>query len=255
MKYKIEYGVVCHKGFLREKNQDNFWCSGVFLPPENDGLLQAMSGVHKLSERPVFAVFDGMGGEIDGEWAAWAAANRFNLILTQNKIEDPLTALNDISLSMNEAVCTMARERHARRMGTTSAIINFSNNGAYISNLGDSRIYLHRSGALTQISLDHTSNRVTTGKPPLTQHLGVISDEYQIMPYQNAIEFKPGDRYLLCSDGVTDMLTDIEITNILSQNANSHTTVEWLLEGALSAGGKDNITAILCDVVETKGLL
>ena len=80
MKYSIEYAALCHKGNVRSKNQDNLWCADTLLESENDGLSEMLMGSIDASAFPAFAVFDGMGGEQQGEMAAYIAASHFHTL-------------------------------------------------------------------------------------------------------------------------------------------------------------------------------
>ena len=124
---------------------------------------------------------------------------------------------------------------------------------------------LHRSRCLSVIletaeSIFRTENSFTSfpqimylaealsEKAPLTQYLGMPEEQQVLEPFVTEIEHKEGYRYLLCSDGVTDMLSDQEIREILSQNNSLSETVQNLLEQALQKGGRDNVTIVLCEV-------
>ena len=85
-------------------------------------------------------------------------------------------------------------------------------------------------------------------KTPLTQHLGINPEDFLIEPYIAKGELKAGDVYLLCSDGLTDMLSNLEIDEILSAGASPEEDVRRLVDAALEKGGKDNVTAIVCRV-------
>ncbi|GHU64957.1 hypothetical protein AGMMS49983_11810 [Clostridia bacterium] len=247
---RIEYAVVCDRGLHRDKNQDNFWCAGTYLASENAGLTQPLAGTAASKDFPVFAVFDGMGGETDGEKAAWLAACTFDGCAASRETRAGTAFLADACLRMNDAICDYAVKCHIRRIGTTAAILLASQSAVQICNLGDSRIFLHRKGRLEQLSEDHVANRSIGGKPPLTQFLGIPLSEFRIEPHQAKIKCRPGDRYLLCSDGLTDMVPEEKIASILSSETAALPAATALLEKALDAGGRDNITVILCDAVK-----
>ena len=83
----------------------------------------------------------------------------------------------------------------------------------------------------------------------MTQYLGVTDENMALDPSVRKLEYKPGSRYLLCSDGMTDMLTDGEIADILSRESPAQETVQLLLERTLKKGGRDNVTIVLCEIV------
>ena len=128
---------------------------------------------------------------------------------------------------------------------------NFHAGQVWICNLGDSRGYLLRGGKLLQISQDHTDaafmqeNGITGRKPYLTQYLGIDPDEMMIEPYIKSYYLQEGDTFLICSDGVTDMVEEQEICRILAHNEDVGDCVDLLIQAALDGGGKDNITAIV----------
>lgn len=149
---------------------------------------------------------------------------------------------------MNEAVCRYSRENRISSMGTTMALLSFSEKAIYACNLGDSRIYRHFQGKLQQISTDHVISGKMLGKAPLTQYLGFQEENMALEPSIVEIGYQTGSSYLICSDGVTDMLSDEEIQEILSKTGTAEEKVEELLEMALSRGGRDNVTMILAQI-------
>ena len=149
---------------------------------------------------------------------------------------------------MNQAVCRYAAENHIQSMGTTLAMTLFTPESMFVCNLGDSRIYFSDEKSFRQVSTDHILGKSGLGKAPLTQYLGVPEEQQKLEPAVLEIEHKEGNRYLMCSDGVTDMLSDGEIADILSRKNSLRETVELLLDRALQKGGRDNATIILCEV-------
>lgn len=120
----------------------------------------------------------------------------------------------------------------------------------YSCNLGDSRAYRLRNGEFLQISHDHVETRsLAVGrKAPLTQHLGINPEDMLIEPYIAKDKVFPGDQYLLCSDGLTDMLTNFEISDIMLSSEDAESCVTHLINAALEHGGRDNITVIICRI-------
>lgn len=253
MAYQIEYAYTCHIGKIRNNNEDNFWCCGDSLEAQNQGMSHIRSGYMKQSEYPLLAVFDGMGGESCGEMAAFLAAEACGEHFKTAKDgirNDPEEFLNEICESMNQAICDYGRTNKINGMGTTAALLAFAEDAVYSCNLGDSRIYKSDREKFYQISQDHVLGRSLFGKAPLTQYLGMEEENLQLEPSISRQEIKIGDRFLLCSDGITDMLSDGEIADILSRDIPVAKTVEILVDRALKKGGRDNITVVLCEIME-----
>lgn len=253
MAYQIEYAYTCHIGKIRNNNEDNFWCCGDSLEAQNQGMSHIRSGYMKQSEYPLLAVFDGMGGESCGEMAAFLAAEACGEHFKTAKDgirNDPEEFLNEICESMNQAICDYGRTNKINSMGTTAALLAFAEDAVYSCNLGDSRIYKSDREKFYQISQDHVLGRSLFGKAPLTQYLGMEEENLQLEPSISRKEIKIGDRFLLCSDGITDMLSDGEIADILSRDIPVAKTVEILVDRALKKGGRDNITVVLCEIME-----
>ena len=253
MAYQIEYAYTCHIGKIRNNNEDNFWCCGDSLEAQNQGMSHIRSGYMKQSEYPLLAVFDGMGGESCGEMAAFLAAEACGEHFKTAKDgirNDPEEFLNEICESMNQAICDYGRTNKINSMGTTAALLAFAEDAVYSCNLGDSRIYKSDREKFYQISQDHVLGRSLFGEAPLTQYLGMEEENLQLEPSISRQEIKIGDRFLLCSDGITDMLSDGEIADILSRDIPVAKTVEILVDRALKKGGRDNITVVLCEIME-----
>ena len=253
MAYQIEYAYTCHIGKIRNNNEDNFWCCGDSLEAQNQGMSHIRSGYMKQSEYPLLAVFDGMGGESCGEMAAFLAAEACGEHFKTAKDgirNDPEEFLNEICESMNQAICDYGRTNKINSMGTTAALLAFAEDAVYSCKLGDSRIYKSDREKFYQISQDHVLGRSLFGKAPLTQYLGMEEENLQLEPSISRQEIKIGDRFLLCSDGITDMLSDGEIADILSRDIPVAKTVEILVDRALKKGGRDNITVVLCEIME-----
>ena len=246
--FGIEYAVCCHTGKVRGSNQDNFWCMGRFLESGNDGLTKPDGGTIQSLSLPAFAVFDGMGGEQRGEMAAYIAAAFFDLAYKENPKDDIKGFLLDACYRMNREICAYAKENKIRAMGATAAIILFGKSDIYICNLGDSRIYQFSGKDFAQISRDHSQVAVAGKKPQLTQCLGIPETEFVIAPYVSKGGYARGDKYLICSDGLTDMVSEEKIAAIIAEKNNVLKCGERLLQKALDSGGGDNITIILCEI-------
>jgi len=252
MSYNIEYTVLCNKGKLRANNQDNFWCMGAFLPSTNDGLTESVAGTTNTKNLPAFAIFDGMGGEQQGEVAAYIAASNFDTFYMESPKNDIKQFMLDACAKANTEICAHADKEKLRSTGTTAAILMFGAKEIFICNVGDSRIYHFCDNKLFQISHDHTTTDTLDNIPALTQSLGIPETEYTITPYVAKGVYNKRDIYMLCSDGLTDMVTDSDIEKIIAKNPSITNSGEELLKKALDAGGHDNITIILCEIQRQK---
>lgn len=252
MPYTLSAACGCNIGKIRRNNEDNFYFDGRCLEEINSGLKHPVSMERTLDKELCVAIFDGMGGERFGEVASYAAADCMKN--TTRKLSDFFISekkyLNDMCRTLNQAVIDKKREYCTEHMGTTMVAMYFSHGYVYVCNLGDSRAYRLRDGVFQQLSVDHVlqDERLGSRKAPLTQHLGIEPEEYRLEPYIAKGELKTGDQYLLCSDGLTDMLSNLEIAKILSGFENTEDCVKKLIEAALDKGGRDNVTVILCRI-------
>ncbi|MDR0220966.1 MAG: protein phosphatase 2C domain-containing protein, partial [Lachnospiraceae bacterium] len=243
-----EYAVCCERGNIRTINQDNFWCAGHYLESENNGLATPLYGRAESRSLPIFAVFDGLGGGKHGEVAAYLAARTLEVRGSRKPKGDLKRFLSELCDEMNTEVCLFIKANHISRMGTTAALLAFTDKEYYVGNIGDSKIFLYSAGNLTQLSHDHVASVAVGKKPPLTQCLGVSPDEFVIAPHLAQGKHTDGDRYLICSDGLTDMVTEEEIGKTLACCEDPGDCVKALADSALAKGGVDNITIVLCDV-------
>lgn len=226
-----------HVGLIRENNED--------------ALL--------VAEPKLFAVADGMGGSNAGEVASKNALHVFRASLERQLDQDqPITyALRCAVSEANKHIYLLSMDSEDYKgMGTTLTALYFENPfTAHVVQVGDSRLYRWRNGKLTQITTDQTmvgalvaAGRIT--KEEATQHprknwlLQAIGVDEVVQAEISRVEIQPGDRYLLCSDGLSNMLTEQELARGL-QTENLAQVSEVLLEKALSNGGKDNISMIV----------
>ena len=154
-------------------------------------------------------------------------------------------------MQLDSTVTKCKQEMCTEHMGTTMVSLYFSGRSVYVCNVGDSRAYRLRDGEFLQLSVDHVENRPGREhrKAPLTQYLGLSSEEIQIDPHIAKGEIKKDDLYLLCSDGLTDMLTNLEITDIMINSKDAEACVQKLIRAAVDHGGRDNITVIVCKLM------
>ena len=250
--------AVTHAGRVRKENEDNYSLNGKLT---SDGSLKKGSAfVQKMAEPFHLAVCDGMGGESYGEIASGIAVETMSKRASDiyNSGEDFTFAISNAIDDANNQICAQINER-GERMGTTLAAVYAAKGRAICVSIGDTRIYRFSNGLLEQMSFDHTHgqqivdarqaeqdgiNAIPDAKK-LTQHLGTFPEESMLKPNISVIDdIENGDVILLCSDGLTDMLSDNEISAIISSGDNAQDVTGKLIRKALEKGGKDNITVI-----------
>lgn len=251
MGYTIHYICLSHVGNIRSMNQDNFICNGKYMDLNCKTVLFPLSGSVKSKSRPIFGVFDGMGGEECGEIASFLAAkDAARLSIGKNAVSD----FSQFCYQANHNICDYAASHDIFSMGTTAAMLAFTDQGIALCNIGDSKVFRLSEGTLEQISVDHLSKSAYGVKPPLSQNLGIPPDEMMIEPYLAQGDAQDGDMYLICSDGLTDMVSIEEISHVLTA-ASIREAASLLLDKALANGGKDNITILLCKIESWTGWL
>lgn len=225
-----------HVGKVRKNNEDAL----IFIEPET------------------FAVADGMGGQAAGEVASRMlidTAKNFLPLVPEPHNED---ILKKVIMKANAAILREARNNpNYRGMGTTATILHIYNRRAYYAHVGDSRIYRLQNKILEQITQDHSyvENLVRKGeitpaearvhpmKNLLTKAVGAVP-EVEVDTASFSVNI--GDIFLLCTDGLTNMIDDAEIAKILLISENP---AESLIQAALDNGGTDNISVIVVFVV------
>ena len=257
-KLRANVCAVTHAGRIRKENEDNYNLNGRLT--STGDLKKGSAFVQSMSEPFHLSVCDGMGGESYGEIASGIAVETI-AAHSQNVYEsgeDFSYAISNCLDDANNRICAEIAAK-GKRMGTTLAAVYAVGGRVYCVNIGDTRVYHYSNGILEQISFDHTHaqtivdagqvsqdniNRIPDAKR-LTRHLGVFPEEGGLSPNISVIDdIDDGDVILLCSDGLTDMLDDGEITEILSNGENAQTVASKLIRRALEKGGKDNITVM-----------
>lgn len=251
MNYNILFSCVSHIGRRRSMNQDNFICNGQYIASEEDSIKFPLEGCMTVHAPLFFGVFDGMGGEECGEIASLIAAQQAaKTVIGKHPTDDFLKYCTEA----NEKICQYAQDHDIGSMGTTAAMLAFAKSGIVLCNIGDSKIFHFSEGVMEQISLDHVVLSAYGTKPPLSQNLGIPSDELLIEPYIACGKYHPEDIYLICSDGLTDMVKSDEIEEVLADMPFEKVT-QTLLDKALVNGGRDNITIIVCKIKRKTGWL
>lgn len=244
----------CSIGRIRSNNEDNFCFNGIVLQAENNGLRDVLFASDSLDRPFCTGVFDGMGGEAFGEVASCIAATALKE-RSKSGLGDPEKILIDVCNEANSLICAEARKRKASVIGTTMTALWLEKNDAVLLNLGDSKAFLLRDGGLDEISVEHTDRArlaklgITMRKPRLTQHLGIDPADMLLEPAIWHGNTLPKDRFLLCSDGLTDMVFESEIANILLSLSEPSDCVRKLINTAIENGGRDNVTVIVCDIL------
>ncbi|MCO6503369.1 MAG: serine/threonine-protein phosphatase [Acidimicrobiales bacterium] len=231
------WSAASHQGMVRQNNEDALY-------PESAG---------ESAETVTLMVADGMGGHVAGEVASRLAVNA--AAATDLPPADRVAAGNR---AIREEV---AREPSLEGMGTTMTLVTLEPEGtARFAHVGDSRAYLYRDGKLRQVTRDHTvaAEYVAQGRigpeeaashpqrHMLTRTLGLTRfvnvDEFEL-------ELEEGDRLLLCSDGLTEMVSDPQIAEVLEGKGVEEAA--WrLIELANAAGGLDNISVIVIETLD-----
>jgi len=239
----------------RNKNEDNFYFNKKHLPVPNKGLKNPIKCKGSTDDPIVFALFDGMGGECKGVEASCLASEVF---------AEEVKKLEELALSgkefmyetcekANTAVNELRVEKQLTSMGTTVAAIYFSQDEVVACNMGDSKIFRIRDKKMIQISEDHTDEKIMSAmgikkKPVLLQYIGVPDTEMSIEPYISKGDIQSEDVYVLCSDGVTDVLDINEMYEIICSNS-ADEAVRQILAEVNKKDGTDNSTVIVIKMV------
>lgn len=251
-------------GRIRTNNEDNFYCNGIYMTVSERERPFFLNG--KISSPCVFAVCDGMGGEDCGELASLTTVETLAQS-AKNVFQDNNAVLNFVS-NVNAKLVQIMRQQKIR-LGTTLTMAVINDDSFTLYNVGDSRIYRVEieSGTqrLVRATQDHSlaEDKVRMGlitpaqaekdrdRHILTRYLGIDDDEFTFTPdVYGPFNFEKNKKILLCSDGLTDMLTYSEISEIMCTQADVSDITGNLVNAALSNGGKDNVTCIVIQIGE-----
>lgn len=251
---KIDLFAISNVGKVRNNNEDNFFVDGYY---RKNYTINNFSFEHKgdTSSTKVYAVFDGMGGAQFGEEASGTAAEYLNRYYSAILEEEMDFNIEMALRKINYGVCKISR-KFATHSGSTIVLTVIKNDMMHIANVGDSRAYLFQNKKLKQISVDHNEAaiykdmqvdvEIPNSKNVLTQHLGIEENDFILEPFiSEQIELKKDDIVLLCSDGLCGFVNDEKIAELLDTNNTVKSISDKLIEEALEAGGKDNITVLL----------
>ncbi|MFC6883579.1 Stp1/IreP family PP2C-type Ser/Thr phosphatase [Actinomadura yumaensis] len=235
----IRYAARSDVGMLREGNEDS-----------------AYAGSHLL------AVADGMGGHVGGEIASAAAIEALRNLDKDLPATELLAALEHTVKTANDNLHRIVESDPALQgMGTTLTAMLWAGNQVALVHIGDSRAYLLRDGSLFQITHDHTlvqslvdegriSPEEAASHPQRSLLLRALDGRGEVDPDLSLREAKVGDRYLLCSDGLSTVVTAETIFQVLTDVADPEQAVRQLIDLANRGGGPDNITCVVADVVD-----
>ncbi|MFW6303504.1 MAG: Stp1/IreP family PP2C-type Ser/Thr phosphatase [Candidatus Sumerlaeota bacterium] len=248
----VSYGQT-DVGLKREGNEDNYIC--------NDAL-------------GLFAVADGMGGHVAGEVASKTAVDTLSEFIRKHLEENPaleqtesiehyVSIFEDGVQEANRAICEMSNENAGMNgMGTTFSGFLVNQDQAAMAHVGDSRIYRLRDGDFATLTIDHSwvqeqleRNIITPEEAKVHRWRNVITralgNRTILEVDTDVIEFLPGDRYLMCSDGLTGMVDDEMLGGMLAELGHDlEDAGEAMIKKANQAGGEDNITLVLLRIDE-----
>lgn len=239
----MKFYAITDIGRKRELNEDYIYTSG-----------QPIGALPNL-----FIVADGMGGHKAGDYASMHTVDRFVEVIRELGEEHGVQdAINEAVTAANAYIYQRSRENsNLSGMGTTLVLATCISNEAIVANIGDSRLYLVND-AMTQITRDHSlvEEMVTLGgidremarnhpdKNIITRAVGV---KEKVAADFFEVDLTKGDKLLLCSDGLTNMLRDEEIYQIIQDNKELEQAAKALVDAANENGGRDNIAVVLVE--------
>ena len=230
-------------GRIREVNQDYIFCS--------------MEPVGKLPN--LFLVADGMGGHKAGDLASRYTVETLTDSIKNSASDNPITIINDAIVEANTKLLEKAAESEQYTgMGTTLVVCTIIGESMYVANVGDSRLYLY-DGRLSQITRDHSlvAEMVALGKlgrDEARRHekknviTRAIGGAKEIMADFFEAELTAGNRIIMCSDGLSNMVEDEEIERVLASDIPIEDKTKQLLGRANENGGKDNIAVVIIEL-------
>ncbi len=239
MSLSLRFAAGSHKGMIREGNEDSGYAGPRLL-----------------------AIADGMGGAAAGEVASSEAISTIVALDDDVPGSDLLTSLGTAVQRANDQLRMMVEEDpQLEGMGTTLTALLWTGQRLGMVHVGDSRAYLLRDGVLTQITQDHTwvqrlvdEGRITeeeaTTHPQRSLLMRALGSGEHVEPDLSIREVRAGDRYLICSDGLSGVVSHQTLEDTLAGYQGPEDTVQNLIELALRGGGPDNITVIVADVLD-----
>ena len=257
MSNRIQFAICSHPGKKRKNNEDNFYLNGVYRRDiQNQYSFHAGKAKDSMF---LAAVCDGMGGIAYGELASLYTVESL-VPASIDRIQE--VARFSVSLA-NDRICEELRRKKGVMSGSTLTALYIDQGYAIACNIGDSRCYLYREKKLYQLTTDHsraqylfdrgklTDEQLRTDKSrhQLMRYIGVFPEEMKLEPdFSDGVLLQKGDSFLLCSDGLSDMLEDEKIGSVIGGAKKPDHVVKKLVELALEKGGLDNITCILLQI-------
>ncbi len=242
MSLSLRFAAGSHKGMIREGNEDSGYAGPRLL-----------------------AIADGMGGQAAGEVASSEVISTLVQLDDDVPGSDILTSLGTAVQRANDQLRVMVEEDpQLEGMGTTLTALLWTGQRLGLVHVGDSRAYLLRDGLLTQITQDHTwvqrlvdEGRITeeeaTTHPQRSLLMRALGSGDHVEPDLSIREVRAGDRYLICSDGLSGVVSHQTLEETLAGYHGPHETIQELIQLALRGGGPDNITCIVADVLDVDG--
>lgn len=242
MSLSLRFAAGSHKGMIREGNEDSGYAGPRLL-----------------------AIADGMGGQAAGEVASSEVISTLVQLDDDVPGSDILTSLGSAVQRANDQLRVMVEEDpQLEGMGTTLTALLWTGQRLGLVHVGDSRAYLLRDGVLTQITQDHTwvqrlvdEGRITEEEagthPQRSLLMRALGSGDHVEPDLSIREVRAGDRYLICSDGLSGVVSHQTLEDTLASYQGPHETVQELIQLALRGGGPDNITCIVADVLDVDG--
>jgi len=239
MSLSLRFAAGSHKGMIREGNEDSGYAGPRLL-----------------------AIADGMGGQAAGEVASSEVISTLVQLDDDVPGSDILTSLATAVQQANDQLRVMVEEDpQLEGMGTTLTALLWTGQRLGLVHVGDSRAYLLRDGVLTQITQDHTwvqrlvdEGRITeeeaTTHPQRSLLMRALGSGDHVEPDLSIREVRAGDRYLICSDGLSGVVSHQTMEETLASYQGPQETIQELIQLALRGGGPDNITCIVADVLD-----
>ncbi|GAA0432290.1 hypothetical protein Aca07nite_19350 [Actinoplanes capillaceus] len=227
---RITAAAGTHVGRVRRRNEDSYYL-GEFL----------------------VAVADGLGGHVAGDLASSTAIEALKPYDREVDPADLADTLGEAVASADRALRRKVREQpESAGMGTTMVALLRSGTAAVVANVGDSRVYLMRDGSLARITEDHTYRFLVAAAdaiPELPGRLARFLDGRKDgrSPDLTAVSLSPGDRVLLCTDGLSSYVPEPVIRDALRSAASPEQATEALISGTLDRGAPDNVTVLVLE--------
>ena len=261
-KIQIRAAAESNVGNARGNNEDNVYFNGDYITPRNIGRPFAIK-TGEYNDINVFAVFDGMGRNNTGSFASLVAATKLDTLTDKIAFDTDVTpddAVLDYMQETNELIRDQRRETGGMRTASTMALLIIEHGNAHVYNVGDSRVYLYRDKQLVKLTRDHvavegqksvalTEEGIRHGR--ITKFLGMNSREGKMEPFRaKPFKVRNGDKFLVCSDGLSDQLDEDEITVCLAKRKDPFGHTNELMALAMSDDSDDNVSAIVVEAVE-----